>query len=445
MALGGGTFLTQNKVLPGAYINFVSVANASAAISDRGVVTMPIELDWGADDEVFTVTSEEFLKDSQKIFGYPYTDERLKGLRDLFLNAKLLYAYRLNGGGKKASNSYAAAKYSGIRGNDLKISIQVNVDDDSAFDVITYLGTTKVDIQTVHQAEELKENEYVTFQKDITLEAALAVPLTGGENGTVDGSSYQAYADKIESYTYNTMGIVTADDTIKKMFATFNKRLRDEIGMKFQLVLYNYKEADYMGVISVKNKVLDGAVKGSAGMEYPNEAAAVYWVTGVEGGCKVNATCQNKIYDGDYTLDAGYTQAELTKAIKSGELVFHQVNSDIRILADINTMVTTTDTSGDVFKDNQTVRVIDQLANDDAVLFNTRYLGIVPNDDAGRTSLKSDFIKIRRQLERIRAIENFNDTDVKVSMGDTKKSVVVEGSVTVTNAMSQLYMTTTIA
>ena len=88
MALGGGTFLTQNKVLPGAYINFVSVANASAAISDRGVVTMPIELDWGADDEVFTVTSEEFLKDSQKIFGYPYTDERLKGRRDWFLNAK---------------------------------------------------------------------------------------------------------------------------------------------------------------------------------------------------------------------------------------------------------------------------------------------------------------------------------------------------------------------
>lgn len=26
MALGGGTFLVQNKVLPGAYINFISVA-----------------------------------------------------------------------------------------------------------------------------------------------------------------------------------------------------------------------------------------------------------------------------------------------------------------------------------------------------------------------------------------------------------------------------------
>ena len=33
MALGGGTFLTQNKILPGAYINFISVANASAIFS----------------------------------------------------------------------------------------------------------------------------------------------------------------------------------------------------------------------------------------------------------------------------------------------------------------------------------------------------------------------------------------------------------------------------
>lgn len=29
MALGGGTFTSQNKELPGAYINFVSAASAS--------------------------------------------------------------------------------------------------------------------------------------------------------------------------------------------------------------------------------------------------------------------------------------------------------------------------------------------------------------------------------------------------------------------------------
>ncbi len=446
MALGGGTFIAQNKVLPGAYMNFVSTTHASAALSDRGTVTMPLELDWGIEDSIFTVTNEEFQKDTQKIFGYAYADDKMKGLRDLFLNAAVLHAYRLNGGGQKASNDYAEALYSGIRGNDLKIGIQADVDDETAFEVVTWLGAAKVDSQTVHDAGELEDNSYVKFKKDAELAAVAASPLTGGTNGTVDGSAYQAYADKAEAYTYNTMGIATTDDTIKKLFAAFNRRLRDEMGIKFQLVLYDYREADYMGVISIKNKCMDGAHKDTDGkMVYPEEAAAVFWATGAEGGCAVNASCQNKVYNGEYTLEADFTQSELVAAIKSGEFVFHKVNSDIRVLDDINTMVTATDDSGEVFKDNQTIRVIDQLGNDDAVIFNTKYLGKVPNDAAGRTALWSDLVKIRKELGRIHAIEDFNDTDVVVSPGDSKKAVVVENVITVVNAMSKLYMTTTIA
>ena len=121
MALGGGTFVTQNKTLPGAYINFVSAAAASATLSDRGIATMPLELDWGKEGEVFEVTNGDFQKNSMEIFGYEYTNDKLKGLRDLFLGARTLYAYRLNGGGTKASNTYAEALYGGTRGNDLKI------------------------------------------------------------------------------------------------------------------------------------------------------------------------------------------------------------------------------------------------------------------------------------------------------------------------------------
>jgi hypothetical protein len=46
--LGGGTFTAQNKILPGSYINFVSLNKANASLSDRGIVTMPLVLDWGA-------------------------------------------------------------------------------------------------------------------------------------------------------------------------------------------------------------------------------------------------------------------------------------------------------------------------------------------------------------------------------------------------------------
>lgn len=436
MALGGGTFVTQNKELPGAYINFISAASASATLSDRGVATMPLELDWGVDGEVFEVTNSDFQKNSLKIFGYDYTHDKLKGLRDLFLNTQTLYAYKLTSGGAKAANDYAEAVYCGVRGNDLKIVIQKNADNTDMFDVKTVIDTTIVDEQTVAKVADLVANDFVRFKTDASLAVTASTPLTGGTNGTVNGTAYQTYLDKIESYTYNTMGVVVTDDTTKGLFNSFVNRLRDEMGIKFQLVLYSYAKADYYGTISVKNKVLDDGW---------SEAALVYWVTGTSAGCEVNKSNQNKVYNGEFTVDTNYTQSDLKKAIKAGEFTLHKVGSDVRVLEDINTMVTTSDTQGDIFKDNQTVRVMDQIANDIAVLFNTKYLGVVPNDAAGRISLWSDIVKHHEQLQEIRAIENFSDSDVTVEQGNTKKSVVVTDLVTVVNAMSKLYMTVTVA
>lgn len=435
MALGGGIFTVQNKELPGAYINFVSAARASAALSERGICTMPLELDWGKDGEVFEVTSGDFQKNSLEIFGYEYASPKLKGLRDLFLNAKTLYAYKLTSGGAKAENNLAKAVCSGIRGNDIKISVSANADEPEKFDVKTFMDNTQVDIQTVGSAADLKPNKFVEWKKDITLEAAAAIPLTGGANVEVNGAAYQDYLDKIEAYSFNTMGAAVTDDVTKGLFTSFVKRLRDEMGVKFQLVLYN-KAADYYGIISVKNKVLD---------EDFGEASLVYWVTGASAGCEVNKSNQNKIYNGEFTVDTSYTQNQLKKAVKAGEFVFHKVGEDIRVLEDINTMVTTYDTEGDIFKDNQTVRVMDQIANDIAVIFNTKYLGVVPNDKAGRVSLWSDIVKHHQQLQDIRAIEDFEPKDVTVEQGDTKKSVVVTDYVTAVNAMSKLYMTVTVA
>ncbi len=436
MALGGGTFLTQNKELPGTYINFVSAASANASLSDRGIATMPLELDWGVSGEIFQVTNEDFQKNSMEIFGYEYTNDRLKGLRDLFMNTRILYGYRLNGNGKKAANDIAEALYSGSRGNDLKVVIQINTDNESLFDVKTLLGTEVVDEQTVSGADELVPNRFVRWKQDITLEAAAGIGLTGGENGEVSGADHQAYLDRVESFTFNVMGAVVTDNTTKSLYAAFNKRLRDEMGVKFQLVLYDYAEADYPGIISVNNKILDDGW---------SEAALVYWVSGATAGCAVNKSNQNKKYDGAFNVDTPYTQSQLKAAIKAGKFTFHMVGTDVRILEDINTMITTSDTQGDIFKDNQTIRVIDQIGNDIAVLFNTKYLGVVPNDAAGRISLWSDIVAHHREMERIRAIENFSDSDVSVAQGETKKSVVVTDLITVVNTMGKLYMVVSVA
>lgn len=436
MALGGGTFVTQNKILPGAYINFVSAAKASATLSDRGIAAMALELDWGVDGEVFEVTSGDFQKDSVKLFGYDYTHEKLKGLRDLFKNIKTLYAYRLNSAGAKATNTYATAKYSGVRGNDLKVIIQKNTDDNSKFDVKTVLDTSLIDTQTVAAASDLKDNDFLIWKKDATLAVTVSTPLAGGTNGAaVATGDYQTFLNKVESYSFNALGVVSETAAVNELFSAYGKRLRDEMGVKFQVVTWK-TAADYEGTVNVKNEVTDDGW---------SKASLVYWVTGIIAGCEVNKSNLNKKYDGEFTVNADFTQTQLENAIKAGEFTLHKVGNELRVLQDVNSLVTISDTKGDVFKENQTIRVIDQIANDLAVLFKNKYLGTVPNDAAGRISLWTDIVKHHEQLQNIRAIENFADTDVTVSQGDTKKAVVVTDVVTVVNAMAQLYMTVTVA
>ena len=434
MALGGGTFFTQNKVLPGAYINFISASKASATLSDRGYAAMALELDWGVENTIFEVTNGDLQKNSMKLFGYDYTAPQLKGLRDLFLNLKTLYIYRLTSGGVKATNTYATAKYCGTRGNNLKVVISNNVEEEEKFDVSLYIDdTTLLDKQTVSQMSELVDNDYVTWKSGASLSETAGEPLSTGTNGTVNGAAHQTFLDKAESYYFNILGCVSTEDEIKSLYVAYTKRLRDEVGAKFQLVVHN-KEADYEGVINVINDVEESPV-----------SSLVYWVTGAEASCAVNASLLNKKYDGEFTVKADYTQSQLEGFINAGKFAFHKVGNDVRVLSDINTLLTTSDVKGDVFKENQTIRVCDQIANDIANIFNTRYLGVVPNDANGRISLWNDIVKHHQQLQDIRAIENFTSEDITVAQGDTKKAVVVYDKVTVVNAMAQLYMTVEIA
>lgn len=436
MALGGGTFVTQNKILPGAYINFISAKRATSSLSDRGIVAMPIELDWGINEEVFQVTSDDFEKYSVKYFGYDYTHEKLKGLRDLFKNIRLGYFYKLNKG-VKASCTIATAKYSGIRGNDLKVTVTTNIDDNAKFDVVTLLDNKKVDTQIAKVITDLQDNDYITWKKDATLEASAGLVFTGGTNGeAVTGAEYQAFLDKIESYSFNALGCLATTTEIKSLFVEFTKRMRDKVGAKFQTVLYKKSDADYEGVVSVENKIKDiGLV----------ESSLIYWAAGVIAGCDINKSNTNKKYDGEFDVDVNYTQIQLEEALKTGKFIFHKVGDEVHVLEDINTFVSFTDDKNDDFSSNQSVRVLDQIANDIATLFNEKYLGKVPNDKAGRISFWNDVVKHHKELENIRAIEDFKTDDVSVELGNDKKTVIVSDAVKVINAMSKLYMTVSVS
>lgn len=439
MALGGGTYLVQNKVLPGAYMNFVSASRASVTLSDRGIAALPLALDWGPEQTVFAVTNGEFQTDSMKIFGHTYTDAAMLPLRELFQHCKTAYLFRLNSGGTKASCTYAEARYPGARGNALRVVIEQNEafeeGENEVYDVSTYLDAVRVDTQMkVKTAAELKANDYVTW-KDAPLTATASTPLTSGTDGTVQDAAYQVFLDKIESYSFNTLGCASTNETIKALFAAFTKRLRDEMGIKFQTVLHRYIKPDFEGVVSIEN--------GLVGEQ--DDPALVYWATGAQAGCAVNQSLTNAAYTGELTPYVDYTQTQLEEGIRAGKFMLHRVGDEVRVLTDINTFVSVTDEKSADFASNQVVRVLDQIANDIALLFNTKYLGKVQNDAAGRVSLWNDIVKHHEQLQDLRAIENFTSDAVTVLPGETKKAVQVQDRVQPVAAMEQLYMTVIVA
>jgi hypothetical protein len=291
-----------------------------------------------------------------------------------------------------------------------------------------------VDQQTVlPDTDNLEDNDYVTWKAGVTLVATAGLELTDGSNGSaVSGTEYQAALDAFEAYSFNTLGCLSTTSEVIDLVVQYTKRLRDTVGMKFQSVVYQTATADYEGVISVENTVSDAGVLASA---------LVFWATGAVAGCAVNKSLTNKVYDGGFTPVTTYTQSQLEAALEAGKFIFHKVGDQVRVLEDINTFTTVTDEKSSDFSSNQTIRVLDQIANDIGTLFNTKYLGQVPNDADGRISLWNDIVTHHQQLQGIRAIENFDPDDITVEAGSTKKAVVINDVVTPVNAMAQLYMT----
>lgn len=425
--LGGGTFTLQNKVLPGSYINVVSTGNNASTMGERGVVALPLALSWGNPGEVITVTADEFATNSVKIFGYTYDAPEMEALREVFKHAEKVHIYNIAEGteAKAAACNNATAKKFGTRGNDLKLVVQKNIDEDSLYDVALYLGTTLVFSQTVASATELSENAFVTW-KDTALTVTAAIPFTGGANGTVSATSYQNVLNAFESKHFNVLVCPVADHV--NLYIAYTKRMRDEIGVKFQTIIPKDASANYEGVVQVLDEQAEG----------------IYWVAGAIAGCAENASCTNMTYDGELTIPTKYTRIELETQIKKGVFMFHDVEGETRVLVDINSLTTFTDEKNDSFSSNQVIRVADGCAMDAARIFNNKYLGKIQNDAAGRTSFWNDVLTNRREREVIRAIDLYDSGLLKVVQGEKRNSVVVTEVIVPISTMEKLYMTTVI-
>ena len=450
----GGTFLVQNKVRPGAYINFVAKPQSLMNVSDRGIASFAIPMSWGPQDEVIDLLSSD-LTDGTSIskIGYSATQTESLLFRLALQNCYRLKAWRLDTGGSKATCTIGTgdtkfeptAKYNGVCGNKLQIVI---VRDSLEGQTATYTVETlyeglRQDIQTKLQTpSQLEDNDFIdwnTTENSVFVETA-ATALEGGTNGTVDETTaYTNYWAKMKTEPFNTMGLLSENELVKSAFCEYIKDLRDNEGVKVQGCVYNKPGYDYEGIISS-----DQGYKTIS--EEISPVNFVAWVTGATAGAEINESNTHKAIQDATEIINEYTNTQIIDKLTKGcFLISRTRKGTILVEKDINTLHTFTTKKSYDFSKNRVIRVLDEMGNTCNDTWDENYCGKLDNDNDGRNIYKADLIKYGEVMQGIHAITNFlGADDIEVLPGDAVDAVVVNWPVQPVDSMEKLYMTFTV-
>lgn len=207
--MAGGTWIDQNKVRPGVYINYASSPSSLATMGERGVVCVSKVLSWGETGNFITIEdpADCFVK-----LGYDQLSDELIWLRQFLLGtnrssgASKVLVWRLaTTGGVAATatqsetvtavastavigNLTCTAKTAGTAGNALSVSVTA-IEGGSGFTVAVFNGETAAGSYEVADIAALlsETNTYVTFSGTGSLTASDgAVSLTGGVDASSD-------------------------------------------------------------------------------------------------------------------------------------------------------------------------------------------------------------------------------------------------------------------
>ena len=209
--MAGGTWIDQNKVRPGVYINYKSSPQALSTMGERGTVAIARQLSWG---EVGKLIAIEDPSDCATKLGYSSTADEMLFIRQILLGsnrtngAKKVLVWRLDcAGASKASAllgtetgaAKAEARYVGTRGNDISIVVTAINNSESnpvGYAIQTLLAGKVVESVTVKSnatGNQIESNSYVVFSGGAIKEGTY--PLTGGSNGNPYKNPIKASAE----------------------------------------------------------------------------------------------------------------------------------------------------------------------------------------------------------------------------------------------------------
>lgn len=444
--MAGGTWTTQNKVLPGVYIRFKSAAALGLTVGERGIVTICEPMSWGPVAQVTEITPD---MDLTPITGYDITAPENLFIRQIFLGTdrtnpptKLLLYRPTASGSAQATATIgeltATALYPGVRGNDITIIVTALTEPESSFQVSTVVDGNVVDQQIGANVDDLVANDWVTWSGSGALSASTGQALARGQDGTVQSAAYSAYLTAIEPYKFDVMIYDGEDSSVLTALQSFIQRVNEENGQYCQLVAAEVTNPNTQYIINVNSP----ATLSDGTQLTPQQVT--WWAGGASAGALYNQSLTYAQYPGAVATTM-QTNAQFIQQVQAGEFVLFAEDGVVKVMQDINSLTTFTEDAGKAFRKNRVFRLMATIANDIYAQFSASFIGVVNNNAAGQARFKAVIVGYLQEIQANNGIQNFTEDDVTVEPGQESDAIVVVVAIQAVDSVEKIYMTVEIS
>ena len=448
--MAGGIWSETNKSsIPGFFLNFVAAATSAITVGQRGTVIIPVKANWGAANTFTTIESENdiisnFTTDvSNNATAYTALLFALLG------GASKILAYRLTDGtevkatkilqdttGTPVNVIQLTAKYAGTRGNNFKVTVQVNASDATKKDIVLYEGSTVLQTYTftggtvqaaVDAINNASGNVYVTATNlaagNGTIANVSSVSFTGGTSG-ISGITNTQYINALTAFETQTFDVLSldgySDPSLHASIVAWVTRVRNE-GKGIIAVLGSTYSDDtsptavniattrsgsfnYEGVVNVGVGVVFGGVNYSSAQTSP-------YVAGLIAGKSISESTTYATTPFD-DVTRRWTRSEQELAVSGGVFLIVNDGRSVKVLTGVNSLTSLRTGQNNSWKKIRTIRTMDQINYDLLSTTESSYIGKVNNTTEGRQAL----IGAIKQYMQTLVNSNVIDSDFTVEL-----------------------------
>lgn len=277
--MAGGTWVDQNKLRPGVYINYKSAPSSLATMGERGTVAIGRVLDWGERGRFYTITDPSDCAQ----FGHAITDDECLFIRQILLGtnrtqgaSKILLwslATPLTTAQTVTANGFTSASAATGKIKDLEFGTNNEKMD---YNESYSYSVTLVDANAISNPEIVNNDGKVALKFDVTnvsgsiAGANVTYTVPGAQKATATSGNLTATAKYVGSFGNRLSIVITAGEGANFIVQTLldGQAVDSQVVSAISgLVANDYVEWSGAGALAVNTGVsLTGGTNGEAGL-----------------------------------------------------------------------------------------------------------------------------------------------------------------------------------